>query len=177
MRCFGENSYSKIVLARERDAIISQHMQRSILSGLVIAAIMIIMVGAGAGYWGMRQNRPDQRWVPLPLNPNSSAEDRNLLQQQLDAYLRHDELLQKVIQEMGLVSRWDADSDQACLQKLKSSLFVRQSETQHPMTQQKILTMDIGVNGKRKEVAVMADIAVRLSKEASSYMGLGRAPQ
>jgi hypothetical protein len=147
-------------------------MQRSILSGVVIAVFVLLFIGSGASYWWMRQNRPDQRWVPLVLNSKSSAEDRNLLEQQLRAYLSHDELLKKIVAEMSLASRWDVGSEQACVQKLKSSLFVRLNEMQHPMTQEKILTVDIGVNGKRKERSLMSDIAVRLSKEASAFMGI-----
>lgn len=157
-------------MANECDAIISLSMQRSILLGLV-SAVMLLVVAAG-GYWWMKQNRPDQQWVPMPLNPSSTQEDRARLQQQIQDYLSKEALLKKIVTELALSKRWNANGDQQAYDRLKTSFFVRLGEVRHPMTQEVMPTIDVGVKGKRKENRILAEIATRMARETRSYLGI-----
>jgi uncharacterized membrane protein len=138
-------------------------MQRSIFLGLV-ASVVFLVVAAGA-YWWMKQNRPDQQWVPMPLNPSSTQVDRQQLQQQIQNHLGKEELLRKLVAELSLASRWGVSSDQEALDRLKSSMFIRLGEIRHPMTQELMPSIDIGVKGKRKEHTLLGEIATRLAQE------------
>jgi hypothetical protein len=149
-------------------------MQRSIFLGLVAAGL--IMVAAAGGYWWMKQNRPDQQWVPMPLNPSSSVEERAQLQEELLAYLKTEDALRRVVKDLSLQQRWNVPSEKDAIDQLKSSMFVRTGEFRNPMTQETLPTVDIGVNGKRKERVLMGEIAMRLGKETRKHLGIEEKP-
>jgi hypothetical protein len=145
-------------------------MQRSILLGMV-SAIFLLVIAAG-GYWWMKQNRDDQQWVPMPLNPSSSLEDRAKLQQQIQAHLGREVFLKKIVADLSLSKRWNLTGEQQALERLKSSMFVRLGEVRNPMTQEVMATIDIGVKGKRKENPLLGEIATSMAKETREYLGI-----
>lgn len=145
-------------------------MQRSILLGLVSAIFLLVV--AAVGYWWVRQNRDDQQWVPMPLNPSSSLEDRTKLQEQIQAHLGRDLFLKKIVTDLSLAARWSLPGEQQALERLKLSMFVRLGEVRHPMTQDVVPTIDIGMKGKRKENPLLAEIAMSLAKETREYLGI-----
>lgn len=145
-------------------------MQRSILLGMVSAVFLLVL--AAGGYWWMKQNRDDQQWVPMPLNPSSSHEDRAKLQQQIHAHLSKEAYLKKIVAELSLSKRWNSTGEQQALDRLKSSMFVRLGEVRHPMTQEIMPTIDIGVKGKRKENPLLGEIATSMAKETRHYLGI-----
>lgn len=145
-------------------------MQRSILLGLVSA--MVLLVAAAGGYWWMKQNRADQQWVPMPLNPSSSQEDRTKLQQQILSHLGREVFLKKMVTDLSLSTRWSVTNEQQALEQLKASIFVRVGEVRHPMTQEIMPTIDMGVKGKRKDHALLGEIAMHMAKEAREYLGI-----
>jgi hypothetical protein len=147
-------------------------MQRSILLGMV-SAIFLLVIAAG-GYWWMKQNRDDQQWVPMPLNPSSSLEDRAKLQQQIQAHLGREVFLKKIVADLSLSKRWNLTGEQQALERLKSSMFVRLGEVRNPMTQEVMATIDIGVKGKRKENPLLGEIATSMAKETREYLGIGQ---
>ncbi len=124
----------------------------------------------------MKQNRPDQQWVPMPLNPSSSVEERAQLQEELLAYLKTEDALRRVVKDLSLQQRWNVPSEKDAIDQLKSSMFVRTGEFRNPMTQETLPTVDIGVNGKRKERVLMGEIAMRLGKETRKHLGIEEKP-
>jgi hypothetical protein len=149
-------------------------MQRSIFLGLV--AIVVCLLVAAGGFWWMKQNRPDQQWVPMPVNPSSSVEDRTALQEEILSHLKKDESLRKIVKELSLAQRWNVSSEEQAMQQLKDVLFVRAGEFRNPMTQENYATIDIGVGGKRKERELMGEIATRLGKETRKHLGIAEKP-
>jgi hypothetical protein len=144
-------------------------MQRSIFLGLV--SVVFLLVLATGGYWWMKQNRDDQQWVQMPLNPSSTTEDRAKLQQQIQTYLSREVYLKKIVTDLSLSTRWNLSGDQLAMDRLRSSMFVRLGEVRHPMTQEMIPTIDIGVHGKRRENPLLAEIAMRMAKDTREYLG------
>jgi len=124
----------------------------------------------------MKQNRPDQQWVPLPLNPSSNVEERTRLQEGVLAYLKSEESLRRVVKDLSLQQRWNVPTEKDAINQLKSVMFVRAGEFRNPMTQETLPTLDIGVNGKHKERALMGEIAVCLSKETRKHLGIEERP-
>jgi hypothetical protein len=145
-------------------------MQRSILLGLVSA--LVLLVASAGGYAWMKQNRPDQQWVPMPLNPSSTQGERQRLQQQIEDHLLKETSLKKFVAELSLGNRWNVSGDQQALERLKSSIFIRVGEFRHPMSQEILPTIDVGVKGKRKESRILAEIATHMAKEARLYLGI-----
>ncbi len=145
-------------------------MQRWILLGLVGA---VIFLSAGAfGVWSMRQNRALEQWVPMPLNASASKEEREQALQEIQRLLTHDRVLQRVAKEMNLQERFGLKSSDEAVARLRSTMFVREGEFRHPMTQETFPSIDIGVSGKTKERVLLGEIAMRLSKETRTLMGL-----
>jgi hypothetical protein len=149
-------------------------MQRWILLGLVGA---VILLSAGAfGVWSMRQNRALEQWVPMPLNATSSKEECAQTLQEIQRLLMHESVLQKVVKEMNLQERFGLKSNEEAVARLKSSMFVREGEFRHPMTQETFPSIDIGVSGKTKERVLLGEIAMRLSKETRTLLGITEDP-
>lgn len=149
-------------------------MQRWILLGLVAAVILAI--AGGGGIWWMRQNRPDQQWVPMPVNAAATSEERKETIEDLERILKQESVLLKIVKELSLQSRWDCKSEQEAVDRLKSSMFVREGEFRNPMTQETFVSIDIGVKGKQKERDLLGEIAMRLAKETRSALGIPEAP-
>lgn len=143
-------------------------MQRWILLGLVVG--LLFVVGAGAGLWIMRQNRPDQQWVPIPLNPQSSIEDREALVKSVQLVLQEDSVLLQVVKDLSLQQKWDVASPEAAQELLKTRMFVRLGEFRHPMTQEHYDTLDIGIHGVSSENQLLGAIASRLASEVAKHI-------
>jgi len=110
----------------------------------------------------------------MPVNPATSMEQRTRLQEQIDGYLRRDNVLRSMVTKLSLVQRWDMNSEAEAVERLKQSMFVRLGEFRHPMTQEVLATIDVGVKGKRKETPLMAEIATELAAETRDYLGLSK---
>jgi hypothetical protein len=145
-------------------------MQRWILLGLV--AGFLLVVGAGAGLWVFRQNRPDQQWVPMPLNPRSTPEEREELAKTVQLLLQEESILRKIVRSSSLQEKWDTSSEDAALEMLKTRMFVRLGEFRDPMSQELFTTLDIGVNGPRKEKMLIGELATKLATEAGKSLGV-----
>lgn len=150
-------------------------MQRWILLGLV--AGLLLVVGAGAGLWIMRQNRPDQQWVPMPLNPQSSIEDREALVKSVQLMLQEDSFLLQVVKDLSLQQKWDVASPEAAQELLRTRMFVRLGEYRHPLTQERFDTLDIGIHGISKENQLLGEVASRLATEVGKNLGLGKSQE
>jgi hypothetical protein len=144
-------------------------MQRWILIGTVVAVLFAGI--CGGGLWWMRQNRADQQWVPIPINPTTSAASRELMMGEIKGVLSHDHVLRRVVKDLSLQEKLGLGSEQEALDHLKGACFVREGEFTHPQTQEKIPTIDIGMNGKSKDRVVLGEVAVKLCNEARTLLG------
>jgi uncharacterized protein YxeA len=149
-------------------------MQRSILFGLV-AVLILLLAGAG-GIWWKRQNGIDAQWVQMPINPASTKEEREQTMEAIRGVLLKDTVLQKVGKELDLQTRLGLKTEEETVERLKNSLFVREGEITHALTQEKTPSIDIGVNGKSKERAILGEIAISLANETSQQLGLKDKP-
>ena len=149
-------------------------MQRSILLGLV--AVLILLLAGGGGIWWKRQNGVDAQWVQMPINPASTKDEREQTITAIRGVLLKDAVLQKLGKELNLQTRLGLKTEEETVERLKNSLFVREGEITDPLTQQKMPSIDIGVNGKSKERALLGEIAISLANETSTQLGLKEKP-
>jgi hypothetical protein len=112
----------------------------------------------------------------MPLNATSSKEECAQTLQEIQRLLMHESVLQKVVKEMNLQERFGLKSNEEAVARLKSSMFVREGEFRHPMTQETFPSIDIGVSGKTKERVLLGEIAMRLSKETRTLLGITEDP-
>lgn len=124
----------------------------------------------------MRQNRADAQWVQMPINAAVTEEKRAKTIQEIQQIVMQESVLQKTVRDLKLQEDWGMASEQQAMNRLKSSIFVREGEFRNPMTQEIFPTIDIGVRGKRKEKAILGKIAVQLAKETKEQLGLPVTP-
>lgn len=146
------------------DGVYTRIMQRLIAASLIV--LVLLVGGAGFGYWTYKQNCPHPIYVPLPVTPETSAAKRAELAASLKAKLSEPELLLKVCKEVGLKAKWQLASDAQAVAELRRRLLVQASET----------TIDVGVHGKKKDKAVSGEIVTRLMEEVRKIIGLPAPP-
>ena len=80
------------------------------------------------------------------------------------------ERLAKVSKDVGLVTKWERPSDEACAAELGNRIFVRAGEMDTPMG--KVPAIHVGLTGKRKEREVSGEIAMRLMDDVWKILGI-----
>jgi hypothetical protein len=144
-------------------------MQRWILMGLAACVVGAVVLAGGA--WFYRQNKPDSRWVPIPLKETSSISEREELRQHLTELLESPESLSAMVKDLDLQAKLGAATEEEAVAKLKSMMFIRIGEFKHPSTMMMYPTVDVGVEGKRKQQHLLSEIAVKLGENCRKKMG------
>jgi len=139
-------------------------MQRLIAASLIV--LVLLVGGAGFG-WAYRQNRSYPVFVPLKVNPDTSAAKREEIAKILKEKLSEPERLLKVSKDVGLAGKWHLASDKEAAAELSKRLFVDATDT----------TINIGVHGKKKEKAVSGEIVTRLMEDVKEILGLKPPPE
>ena len=136
---------------------------------------MMLVCGAGVfGYWTYRQNQPAPMWVEMPINPERTDEEREKTVKELLNRLRDKTLLTKVSKDMGLAGKWKLSSDSAAADELSNRLFVKIGDTAAPIG--RVPAVHVGVTGKKKELKLSGDIAMRLMDDVWKILGIKPPP-
>ncbi len=146
-------------------------MQRWIVAG-VVAVLLFCGMGVGGlfAYRAYKQNRPQPIWVPMPINPELPTEKRDEIIEKLKTGLSKPGLLVKVSKDVGLVTKWELPSDEACAAEIGKRMFVREGEMDTPMG--KVPAIHVGLAGKRKESEVSKEIVMRLMDDVWKVLGI-----
>jgi len=145
-------------------------MQRWILTGFAACILGAVVLAGGA--WFYRQNKPDSRWVPIPLSESSTRFEREDLRKYLADSLQSPESLSVMVKELDLQTKLGAGTEEEAVAKLKSMMFIRIGEFQNPNTMMLIPTVDVGVEGKRKQQHLLSGIAVKMGESCRKKMGV-----
>jgi hypothetical protein len=145
-------------------------MQRWIVAGVV--AMLLIGGGGLAAYYKLvyKPNRPAPFWVPMPINPELPTEKRDEIIEKLKTGLSKPGLLVKVSKDVGLVTKWELPSDEACAAEIGKRMFVREGEMDTPMG--KVPAIHVGLAGKRKETEVSKEIVMRMMDDVWKVLGI-----
>jgi hypothetical protein len=143
-------------------------MQRWIAAGVV--TLILLMSGAGAGWYYYKQSRPYPVWVPLKINPTLSNEKREEIIKTLKTKLAEREILLKVSQDVGLKGKWHLASDEEGARQIGERLFVELGEADSPMG--KVPSINIGVKGTKRELGVSGEISMRLMHDVWKILGI-----
>jgi hypothetical protein len=147
-------------------------MQRWI--ALAVAVVLLLGMGGGALLWNQRRNRPDKVWMPLPLNPAAPEDARKSFVKQLDTELRKPSVLLGVATDVQLAENFGLPTTEAAADELGKRLFVELGQADTPMG--KAPSLNIGVNGKSREHALLAKIAERLMQDVKRILGVKDQP-
>ncbi|OYV04605.1 MAG: hypothetical protein CFE26_15980, partial [Verrucomicrobiales bacterium VVV1] len=121
-----------------------------------------------------RRNRPDKVWVPLPLGPEAPEDARKAFAKQLDAELRKPSVLLGVATDVQLAEKFALPTAEAAADELGKRLFVELGQVDTPMG--KAPSLNIGVNGKSREHALLGKISERLMKDVKRILGVKDQP-
>jgi hypothetical protein len=139
---------------------------------------LLIFLMTGGGYFALktyRQNRPAPVWVPVPMNPELSAEKTSAIIDEIKANLSEPELLARISKDLGLTGKWNMATHEQCAEELGKRLFVRSGDMDTPMG--KLPAIHVGLSGKRKEMDVSGKIAMRLMDDVWPILGIEPPPK
>jgi len=150
---------------------VDDRSERGMQRWIALTLVVILLLGSvgSALVWNHRRNRPDKVWVPLPLSPESSDDARKTFARQLDKELRKTSVLLGVATDVHLAEKLGLPSAEAAADELGKRLFVEIGQANMPMS--KIPSLNVGVNGKSKEHALLGQIAERLMKDVERVIG------
>ncbi len=143
-------------------------MQRWIILGVV--AMMLVVGGGGFAYWKHRQNRPYPVWVPMPLNPELSLQQRTDLAKELRQKLASKEILIQMSKDLGLPKKFEMASDEAAADELAKRLFVDAGQTES--AQGVVYTLNIGFTGVKKDRPLTEEMSMRILEDVRKILGI-----
>jgi len=146
-------------------------MQRWIIAG--IAAVALAIIGLAGAYLYLqndRAKRPDRIWVPLMLNDESDAEDRERSARELRERLATDEILGKISADLDIRARLGLPTEEAAIAELRRRMFVEVGEHDYQPS------MNIGFDGITRENAMLRELTGRLMQDVSGILNLGPPP-
>ncbi len=138
--------------------------------------MLLALGGGGFAFRTYKQNRPQPLWVPLPLNPELPVEKRKEVAAELKKSLMKPEVLLQVSKDLGLPKVFGLPTDEAAANEIAQRMFVEVGEADSP-SGGKVPSINIGINGKRKESEVSGKIAMRLMQEVRKILGVKPPPQ
>ena len=134
---------------------------------------MILMFGGGAfAYWNYRQNRPNPVWVPLVIKRELPEDKRQEIAKELKEKLCKPEILNQISSELKLAKKWQLATDEMAAREIAKRLFVKVGEADSP--EGRVPSINVGVEGSRRDAAVSGEIALRLMKEVWKMLGLNQ---
>ncbi len=97
-------------------------MQRWIIAGVL--AFFLLGGGAIFGYWKIKQQTPDHRYIPLPFNTALTAQQRNEKAAQFKERLLTDAILTGLVRDCNIVSKWHLASESAAVEVLREKAMI-----------------------------------------------------
>jgi hypothetical protein len=139
---------------------------------IYLTIMVCLVIGGGMLFYlmKMRENRPDSRWIAMPVRTDLSAKQKTDVVENLTKYVQSDRTRSEVVEDLKLVKLFNVQSEEEAKNELLRRSFVRLSKGLNPMTNQEVETIDIGVNGLRKEVDALDKIAVHLGNKVEKMI-------
>ena len=97
--------------------------------------------------------------------------DREELRKHLTDMLQSPAALSTMVKELGLQAKMGAATEEEAVAQLKSMMFIRIGEFKNPSTMMLFPTVDVGVEGKRKQQQLLSEIAVKMGENCRKKMG------
>lgn len=126
-------------------------MRKWLIPGIV--AFVLLLGGGAFGIHVLKQNRPAPFWVKIPVRLPADGAQLEKLEKDIRQRVQSDEILVPVVRELDLARRWSLPGEDAALAELRRRVFVRF---------QAAGVLEIGLNGKRKEMATTSEVAKKL---------------
>ena len=138
---------------------------------VILAVVGIVLLGGGA-FYGLqeyRSNKPARQWVPVPLRSDLPMAEQKALVENIDAGLREDEMLRKIVTDMGLTEKFGVADEEAAMKELDRRLFVEVGSVK--TAEGMVPSMNVGARGIRSETGLLGEISVGVMKEVWKIIG------
>ncbi|HEY8961105.1 MAG TPA: hypothetical protein VIM57_02805 [Luteolibacter sp.] len=116
-------------------------------------AFVLLLGGAAFGIRTFKQNRPAPFWVKISVRLPPDGEQLEKLEKEIRQRAQSDEVIGPVVRELDLARRWNLPSEEMAAAELRRRMFVRFQGGD---------VLEIGLNGKRKEMTTTSEIAKKL---------------
>jgi hypothetical protein len=146
-------------------------MQRWMLwVGLGVVGLVLMFFGARFAWREYHLSKPDKVWVPLALQTDLSMADQQKLADQINGRLRSDEILRKVVADIGLQEKFGQTSEDATVKELDRRLFVEVGSADTPTGL--VPSINIGVRGIGHEHDLLGEAATRIMQDVWVMIGI-----
>jgi len=144
---------------------------------IALATVMFVLLGAGGWYFRHDYNmkRPDRIWCPIPVDKLEEG-DRKKLADQLGRQLHDPARLAAIVKDLQLTSKFNVASEQAAVADLAGRVFVELGTADSPLGT-KVPSLNIGVNGTRRENALLREISARQMDDVWPLLGMKAPPK
>lgn len=139
-----------------------------------VVAMILLIGGGGFGYWTYKQNLPAPLWVPLQVNSDRTDDELAKVARDLKAELDRPAILIGISKDLDLTHKWNMPTNEAAAGEISKRLFVKVGEADTPRG--RVPSINVGLEGKRKEMKVTGEIAMRLMKETFKVLGIEPPP-
>ena len=136
-------------------------------------ALVFMTSLAGGGYYGYKEyklSRPAPIWVPLVIRSDVPVEKQEAIVEQIKQELKNEDLLKQVVIDAKLQQGFNLPSEKAAIAELKKRLFVKLSKNVKPTGI--VHTIDVGLDGTRREEAVLKAATLRINKDVLRICGI-----
>lgn len=140
-----------------------------------VVATFLLAGGGGFAYWSYKQNLPSPMWISIPMKHELPVEQREKIARELEAKIEEPGILNKVTQDLNLAAKWKLANGEAVTAELKKRIFVRVGEMTTPAG--KYPSMNVGVDGPRKEGSISKEIATRIMEDVWKILGIEPPPK
>lgn len=146
-------------------------MQRWILwACLGFVGLVAVLFGAKYAREEYLLRKPDKVWVPLALRADISMAEQKKHAEEIDAKLRTDEILRRVVIDVGLQEKFNQPSQDAAVKDLDRRLFVEAGTADTPTGT--IPSINIGVRGTGHEHDILVETSMRIIRDVRRMIGI-----
>lgn len=142
-------------------------------AGLGIVGLVLMFFGARFAKFAWSEyhlGKPARIWVPLALRPDISMADQKKLAEQIGERLRSDEILRKVVVDVGLQEKFKQPDEDAAVKELDRRLFVEVGSADTPNGS--VPSINVGVSGNGHEKKVLGEASTRIIRDVWRMLGI-----
>ena len=99
---------------------------------LGIVGLAVLLFGALLAKREYHARQPSRMWVPVTLRPDLSIEDQKKIAGIIDEKIRNEDILRKVVIDVGLKDKFKQPTVEAAVIELDRRLFVEAGTAQTP---------------------------------------------
>lgn len=132
--------------------------------------LILAFFGARFAWREYHLSKPAKIWVPIALRADLSMADQKKLADQINERLHTDEVLRKVVTDLGLQVKFGLPSEDAAVKELERRIFVEVGTAETPAGL--VPSVNVGVSGTGHEKVILEESSMRVVKDVWRMLGI-----